>query len=202
MAREVTEQGEKVLSAIESKLGREPSREAMEAVHKLLKSRGFPELSEGNTTRYVFALPDEFVTGGGVVKLPRKEADFFGDSLVHLGVDQNIRSIYTAEYLSEDGLAPPTIGYSSKGSWVVFPIVHDLSEQYEEEFKQKADRIREREDVNCVTGGETSGTPDIDIRENWGVYQGEVVLRDVGSVAVREVDAPVLNLVADPHWEL
>ena len=202
MEQQVTSDGMKILSAIERRLGRSPSRDDMDAVHRILEERGLTSLTSGNTSRYVFALPKNLVTGGGVVKLPRKDTDFWESySLVHLGVDQNIRSIYTAEYLSDDGLAPPVISYSEVGSWVVFPIVEDLHDEDMDEFERKADIIRSREDVNCATQREVSGTLDIDVPENWGVYDGKVVLRDLGSVVVNEEDAPNLDLVADPYWE-
>lgn len=202
MEQQVTNKGKKILSSIERRLGRSPSQEDMEAVHRTLEKHGFPQLSQGNTTRYVFVLRKNLVTGGGVVKLPRKDNDFWESySLVHLGVDQNIRSIYTSKHLSDDGLAPPVISYSEVGSWVVFPIVEDLRDEHMGEFEQKADIIRSRPDVKCATQQEVSGTLDIDVPGNWGVYNGEVVLRDLGSVVVRKEEAPNLDLVADPYWE-
>lgn len=137
------------------------------------------------------------------MKLPARTTDFWENyELEHLGVDQNIRAVYTAEHLVDDGLAPPVIDYSTSGSWVVFPIVDDLGDEHVDEFREKADEIRERGDVRCATQQEMSETPDIDVPDNWGVYEGEVVLRDVGSVVVMEDAAPELDIEPDPYWDI
>lgn len=201
MTHEVTNEGRVILDAVGQRLGRSPSKQDMDAVHDILQDRGFTSLIQGNTTRYVFALPDNLVTDGAVLKIPRKADDIFEDyPLKHLGVDQNIRAIYTAEYLSEDGLAPPVIDFSDVGSYVVFPFVTDLDETHMAEFEQKAAIIESREDVFCATKGEVSGTPDTERPDTWGIYNEEVVLRDVGSVGVRKDVAPDLDLVDDPYW--
>lgn len=203
MDQALTEDGQKILSSIEGKLGRSPSMEEIDTVYDVLESKGFTCLSKGGATaRHVFVFPEKFVTGGGVVKLPAKTTDFWENyELEHLGVDQNIRAVFTAEYLVDDGLAPPVIDYSRLGSWVIFPVIDDLDDAHMDEFREKADEIRERDDVRCATQQEMSETPDIDVPSNWGVYDGDVVLRDVGSVVVMEDAAPELDIESDPYWE-
>lgn len=202
--QQVTSDGEKILSAIEQKLGRSPSTDEMESVREILEGQSLTRISQGATTRYVFALPSDIVTGTerAVLKVPAKETDFWENyPLEHLGVDQNIRSVYTAEYLSKDGFAPPVISYSKLGSWVIYPFVEDLSDEHMDVFERKADNIKSRNDVSVATQREMSGTADIDIPENWGVYDGDVVLRDLASVVISEDKAPELDLIKDPHWE-
>lgn len=201
MEPNLTDDGRTILSSIEGKLGRSPSKDEIDTVYDVLESRDFTCLSQGGATaRHVFVLPEKLLSGGGgVVKLPAKANDFFGNyELEHLGVDQNIRAVYTAEYLVGDDLAPPVIDYSTLGSWVVFPIVDDLDDAHMDEFREKADEIRERDDVRCATQQEVSETLDIDVPVNWGVYDGDVVLRDVGSVVVMEDAAPELDIEPDP----
>ena len=158
--QQITSDGEKILSAIEQKLGRSPSTEEMETVRRILEEQSLTRISQGATTRHVFELPNDIVDGTGraVLKVPAKSTDFWENySLEHLGVDQNIRSVYTAEYLSKDGLAPPIISYSKLGSWVVYPFVDDLSDEHMDEFERKADKIKSRNDVSAATQKESSG---------------------------------------------
>ena len=201
MEQRITDKGEKILSAVESKLGRCPSQEDIDTVYQVLKDQGLSSLAQGATARHVFALPDTLVTDGAVLKIPARETDFFETySLDHLGVDQNIRAVYTAKYLSEDGLTPPVIDYSNVGSWVAFPIVNDLTDDEMDEFERKSSLLREREDLHAATQREVSETPDVAIPESWGIYDGEVVLRDAGSIYVDEEKAPDLELPNDPIW--
>ncbi|WP_247731126.1 hypothetical protein [Halovivax limisalsi] len=204
MMPQITNDGKKILSAIEQKLGRSPSSDEMETVRRILEEKGFLRISQGATTRYVFALPNDIIAGTdrAVLKIPGRRTDFFESySLEHLGADQNIRSVYTAEYLSKEGLAPPIISYSELGSWVVYPFLDDLSDEHMDEFEQKVDEIKSINEVSIATQREMPGTADIEIPESWGVYEGEVVLRDLASVVISEDKAPELDLVKDPLWE-
>lgn len=198
----ITSSGWKVLSAVEQKLGRSPPQEDIDVVYDALTNQGLSNLAEGASTRYVFALSDSLVSNSVVMKIPARATDFFETySLEHLGVDQNIRAVYTAKYLSSEGLTPPVIDYSSIGSWVLFPRVRNLQPDDMDEFERKSKLIQSMEELNIATEREFSGAPDVDIAENWGVHDDEVVLRDVGSVYVNKESAPKLDLPDDPIWE-
>lgn len=199
--RKLTGDGSKIVDSIDDRLGRSPDKDDMEHVADALQDAGLQCLSAGNTTRFVFALPENLVEGGGVLKIPRKETDFYQEyPFPHLGVDQNIRAIYAAEYLEREGITPPVIDYSETGVWVVFPLVSHIKNHHRETVEKKSQRIQQRDDIRCVTSGEFSGVMDIEKLENWGVYNGNVVLRDLGCLMVEQAEAPDLDIPEDPVW--
>jgi len=119
------------------------------------------------------------------------------------GFLQNWREILLSRYPPVQDIVQPVVASSRTGLWLVMPYAEQYGIEWDRDrIDEKADYIKEHEQVEPVMRGSLGGRLDIYWTENWGAYQGEYRLVDYGGIVLhdepdfRDEEYPF----EDPSW--